>query len=63
MKLRIICCESDSGDAAHVGGPVHITHKTFDVPCPTELETWIVERDSRGAYHHLDILGIEVLRQ
>lgn len=38
--LRIICHETDSNDATHVGGPVHIRHKSFDMEAPPELVAW-----------------------
>ena len=34
MQLRIICTETEWGIAANVGGPVHVTPKTFLVECP-----------------------------
>lgn len=42
MKLRIICVENDFGEAANVGGPCKVTHKTVDVePVPDELVAWL----------------------
>jgi hypothetical protein len=55
--IRIICHEADAGMAANVGGPVRVTHKTFDVELP-ELETWLLEQ---LAYGHRQVEGVEIL--
>ena len=38
--IRIICTETDFGDAANIGGPVIVRHKTFDIDAP-EVEEWL----------------------
>lgn len=36
--LRVIIVQVNSGAAQSIGGPVHTTYKTFDVPCPPEIQ-------------------------
>lgn len=63
--LRIICVENDYGAAANIGGPVDISHKTFDVECAA-VEEWLQARrlpkGSPGpSYANRSIAGVEVL--
>lgn len=58
VGLRIIGVSVDAGAATHVGGPVHIQHATFDVPCPTDLEFWF---QHGGREHQRSIQGVELL--
>jgi hypothetical protein len=56
--LRVICVESDCGDAAHVGGQPKVRHKTFDLPCPPALSQWL---GRYMAYGHRSILATELI--
>jgi hypothetical protein len=58
--LRIICVSVDCNAAAHVGGPVKVTHKTFDISAPPELVAWI---NAGGGYLDRSIQGVEVIEQ
>lgn len=59
--IRIICQETNTGDAAHVGGPVHLSYKTFDVDAP-ELEAWLHQPEAeRSIYCMREPHGVEVL--
>ena len=57
--IRIIVRAKDAGAAAHVGGPVDVTHATFDVEAPT-LEAFLRAKDG-DPYCHREIVGAEVL--
>lgn len=59
--LRVICVSVDAGAAANVGGPVHIDHKTFDVPATPELVKWL-EVNPRS-YISRSIQGVELITQ
>jgi hypothetical protein len=56
--IRLICTESESGAACNVGGPVVVTYRTFDLPCPPEVAEWL---SGRGAYVERFISGVEVV--
>lgn len=43
--IRLICCEVDGSIAAHVGGPVRVIYKTFDVDLE-EVEAWLLAEKS-----------------
>lgn len=58
MALRIIVTTTDA--AANVGGPVHVTHKTFDVQAP-EVEAFMAEK--MGSLEYRCIVGVEVIPQ
>lgn len=58
MTLRVIVCESDAEAAAHVGGPVHVAYRTFDIEAP-ELEAFI--RAPRGSFMNRQVSGVEIL--
>jgi hypothetical protein len=59
--LRIIVREDNFGMAAHVGGPVQTTFKTFDVELP-ECEQFILEFEGvSGCYVTRTISGVEVI--
>ena len=55
--IRIIVRKSDAGDALHVGGPVNITHTTFDVQLP-ELEQHL---RSGNSYAQVEVVGVELI--
>ncbi len=55
--IRIICANNDFADAANVGGPATVTHKTFDVELP-EVEAWLREHVK---YHSRSFQGIELI--
>lgn len=55
--LRIIVQTDDANMAAHVGGNVHISHRTFDVELP-ELEAFL--RDTANNYAQRRVIGVEV---
>ena len=59
--IRIIAVETDGGDALNIGGPAHVSHKTFDVECHS-LEQWL--REIKGdKWRHRSIVGVEVIEQ
>ena len=59
--IRIIAFTADGGMAAHVGGPVEISHQTFDVDIP-ELEKYLLEpRLNKWVYINRGCVRIEVL--
>jgi hypothetical protein len=53
--IRVICRETDINDAAHVGGPVHVTYRTFDVELP-EVEAFLREATE---WQIRDVVGVE----
>lgn len=57
--LRIIVTTADCSAAANVGGPVNVTHKTFDVAAP-EIESFLNEK--LGTYVHRTVCGVEILQ-
>lgn len=59
MAIRIIVTTTDAGAAAHVGGPVHVTHKTFDIEAP-EVEAFMAEQ--MHSYQYRCIAGVEVIQ-
>lgn len=60
MAIRIIVTTTDAGAAANVGGPVHVTHKTFDVEAP-EVEAFVAEK--MRPFQYRSIVGVEVIQQ
>ena len=46
--LRVICIETDAGHAIHIGGPVKIIRKTFDISCSSELAEWLSKEVGYG---------------
>ena len=56
--LRILCVENDTNAAAHVGGPVSVTHKTFAAGCPA-LEAWL--KGEGNSYIIRSIVGVEIV--
>lgn len=56
--IRIVTIETDANAAAHVGGPVAVRRKTFDVACD-ELEQWL--KGSQNTYVQRWIDGCEVI--
>ena len=57
--LRVIVHSADCGAAANVGGPVHVSHRTFDIEAAA-LEEFL--RDGRGVqYLHREVIGVEIL--
>ena len=57
-KIRLICVETDCGDAANVGGPIHVRHKTFDIECPPEVRAFLT---NGGKYISTFISGAELI--
>ena len=57
--LRIICVQSDCAAAANVGGPVEVSHKTFDIECDA-AEEWLKEV-RQASYVNRSVAGVEVL--
>jgi hypothetical protein len=60
--IRIIVATTDACRAAHVGGPVEVTYRTFDVVIP-ELEAFMAERDGWKKEGLLDrtVVGVELI--
>lgn len=58
MALRVIITTSDATAAAHVGGPVNVTHKTFDIEAP-EVEAFM--RESMSEFCNRVLVGVEII--
>lgn len=56
--LRVICSETNFAEAANVGGPAVVTHKTFDIDIPAALVAWLSEENK---WHIRHIVGFELL--
>jgi hypothetical protein len=56
--LRILCVDTDCGQAIHIGGPVFTAHKTFDIPCPPDLAAWL--KAAQQTHGFRAIQGVEV---
>ena len=55
--IRIIGVSADAGMAANVGGPVHLSHRSFDIEFPA-LEVWLA---AAGGYLQRSVQGVEVV--
>lgn len=61
--IRIIAVATDCADAAHVSGPVHIQHLTFDIRNEKDIlafQDWW-DKSKRVMYRNRSIIGVEVL--
>lgn len=58
MALRVIITTSDATVAAHVGGSVNVTHKTFDIEAP-EVEAFM--REGMNEFSNRVIVGVEII--
>jgi len=54
--IRIIVVTTDYGDAANVGGPVHVDYRTFEVEAP-EVEQYL--NSGPKSYGGRSIVGVE----
>lgn len=59
MTIRIIVRQADEGAAMHVGGPVNVSHRTFDLALP-ELEQYL-RADGQPDYIRREVIGVELL--
>lgn len=60
-KIRIICVETDSGDACNIGGPAHIRHRTFEIEVPIGVAEWINEPTAKKwSFVSRSIVGVEI---
>lgn len=57
--IRIIVCNADHNVAAHVGGPVHVQYRTFEIDAP-EVERYLA---SAPQYIERSVVGVEVPAQ
>jgi hypothetical protein len=57
MTIRIIVREVETGAACNVGGPVNVSHKTFDIDAP-QLEAYLRVAQS---YTTREVVGCELL--
>lgn len=57
--LRVIVRAKDASAAAHVGGPVDVEYRTFDVDA-YGLEAFLRGADPT-AYTHRQVVGVELL--
>lgn len=57
--IRIVCRETDVGDHVHTGGPVHVSHRTFDVDAPA-VQAWL-QTDPEAKYTTREVVGVEVV--
>lgn len=61
--IRLICRETDCGAAANVGGPVEVSHKTFEIDIPV-VEQWLREHIGESfSYYTRSIVGFEFIEQ
>ena len=60
--VRLIVCVSDAGRAAHVGGPVDVTYRTFDIE-HSELEMLLRRGRKLSGLDYTDahISGAEII--
>ena len=58
--IRILCRVAYRGAAAHVGGPVDLEYKTFDVELP-EVEKWLTT--NIDSYSTKEAFGIEIVSE
>lgn len=59
MALRIIVATTDAARAAHVGGPIEVKYKTFDIEAP-EVERFLKSGKPNNFWDRT-IVGVEVL--
>jgi hypothetical protein len=57
--LRVIVRMSDAGAAAHVGGPVYVEHRTFDIEA-VDLEAFMRAGDD-DPWKKTEIVGVELM--
>lgn len=57
--IRIIARDTDIGAALHIGGPVNVTHKTFDVSLPS-LEAWLSDKHD---HRTREVVGVEFIQE
>lgn len=57
--IRVIVAITDAQRAAHVGGPVEVSYKTFDIAAP-ELEAYM-SNPKPNTFYERTIVGVEVL--
>lgn len=57
--IRVLVRTNDNGAAVHVGGPVNISYRTFDVVAPA-LEAFLREYEA-PTYTHREVVGVELL--
>src|SRR5690349_2961366 len=55
--LRFICRETDTGDAVHLNGPLHVRHVTFTDPA--KLEAWLTDKKWTPCR---ECIGVEVIQ-
>jgi hypothetical protein len=55
--IRLILRDTDTGAAAHIGGPVDTIWRTVDVDLP-EVEAWLRETFE---WHSREVVGVELL--
>lgn len=61
--IRLVVRTDDANQAAHVGGAVQVTYKTFDVELP-EVEAFIDEvREKKWQFTSRQIVGFEMLEK
>jgi hypothetical protein len=60
MTMRVIVKTFDASAAAHVGGPVEQSFKTFDIQ-DERLEAFM--RANRPQYGGREIIGVEILAE
>lgn len=63
--IRIIVQTTDTGDAAHIGGPVQVGYKTFDFNLPDLqqfLEQWHAN-DKPHKWGQAMVVGAEIIEQ
>lgn len=58
--LRVIVATTDASRAAHVGGPVQVTYKTFDIDAP-EVEAFMAQAYPRNQFWDRTLVGVEIL--
>lgn len=60
--IRIIVATTDACRAAHVGGPVEVSYRTFDIDAP-KLEAFMAERHTwkKDGMTDRTVVGVELL--
>jgi hypothetical protein len=59
--IRIICKVVDEAGAIHIGSPVSIAYKTFDVELPEVEEFLLLHKGDAQYYQERSVVGVEVL--
>lgn len=59
--LRIIVATTDAERAAHVGGPVEVSYKSFDIEAP-QVEAFL-SAGKKNQFWSRTLVGVEVITE